>query len=67
MPILIITALVALVAIRWANALERTLPGTPVIGRDVTVPRAACIPAAYRKRQRIPTINVRDHEHGDRL
>lgn len=47
--ILLLVALVAFIAIRWANAIERTLPGTPVVfGSDVRIPVAICQPSAYR-------------------
>jgi hypothetical protein len=58
--ILILAGLVVLVAIRWATAIERTLPGAPVIGRDVHVPRAVCIPTAHRRRFDPLTVNRKE-------
>jgi hypothetical protein len=60
--IFILIGLVAFVAIRWASALERTLPGMPVIGADVRVPTAICKPTAYR-RNRFDPLNVSRKEN----
>lgn len=47
--ILICSALVAAISIAWAQGIEHQHELT-VIGRDVRVPRAVCIPTATRRK-----------------